>query len=203
MSDSFAPLFKNAVGRVQRFGGEQTLTWDFTSGVGNPMELVVGGSTYFTFTRTGGLTLESNIIWNTDSGGDVGAQYDTRPAAVNVATTLAVGAVTAVGDGAKLTLNRLTLGHADVDKYIDAEQGLASTPFLRYNSTHHRWEYTNDGITVLTFGSMSGVTTWDDLYALDKALAISTAPLIWTQTSATGVGFVSREVWRLRAQIRL
>ena len=99
MSDSFAPVFKNTDGQLQRFGGEQTLTWDFTSAAGNPMELVVGGATYFTFDRTGALSLESDVLWNTDSGGDVGAQYDTRPDAVHTTTTLAVGAVTGVGDG--------------------------------------------------------------------------------------------------------
>ncbi len=190
MSDSFAPTFKNSTGRIQQFGGEQTLTWDFTSALGNPMELVVGGSTVFTFSRTGALALESHVTWNTDASGNIGAQYDTRPDEIHVASSLAVGAVTGVGDGAQLLLNRLVLGHADVDKYIDAEQGLASTPFLRYNATHSRWEYSNDGIVVMTFGSLVGVTSWDDLYALDKTLTIDSTPLTWDQTSVTGSGFI-------------
>ena len=195
MSDSFAPVFKSAAGRFQQFGGEQTLTWDFTSAAGNPLELVVGGSTYFTFGRTGELTLESNILWNLDAGGNVGAQYDTRPNEVHVVSSVAVGAVSGVGDGAQLLLDRLVLGHADVDKYIDAEQGLASTPFMRYNATHHRWEYSNDGINVFTFGSSIGVTTWDDLYAADKLLLINATTLQWVQASTSDVAFaVSRNL---------
>ena len=89
-----------------------------------------------------------------------------------------------------MILNRVVLGHGNVDKYVDAEQGLASTPFLRYNAVHSRWEFSNDGITVYSFASLIGATTWDDIYALDKALTINSTALTWSQTLTTGSGFV-------------
>lgn len=189
MSTSHRPLFKNATGEVQLFGGEETLTWDFTSATGNPMELVVGGSTYFTFDRNGALQLESNISWNTDAGGTVGAQYDLRPSAAHIATSVAVGAISGTGDGAQLLLNKLILGHGDVDKYIDAEQGLGSTPFLRYNATTNRWEFSDDGVATTSFSAGFGTTTWDALYAADKTLLIDSTVLTFSQTSTTGYAF--------------
>jgi hypothetical protein len=190
MSDNRAPIYKNAEGRPQLFAGEDTLTWNFTSATGNPMELVVGGTTYFTFDRDGALQIKSDITWNSDGGGLIGNQYDNRPTTVNATTKVAVGAISGTGDGSSLTLNRLTIGHGNVDKYIDAEQGLASTPFMRYNAVHARWEFSNDGVVVVPFGAGGGgSSTWDDIYLLDKTLVINSTRLTFNQTSTTDVGF--------------
>lgn len=189
MSTSYAPLFKDAEGDLRQFGAEQTLTWNFTSATGNPMELQVGGSTYFTFDRNGALKLESNITWNTDSGGDVGAQYDTRPGKVHAATEVAVGALSGTGAGSRILLNSLVIGHGNVDKYIDAEQGLANTPFLRYHATNARWEFSDDGISVTSFNAGFGVVAWDTLYAADKTLLIDDTRLTFSQTSTSDVAF--------------
>jgi len=62
MSTSYAPTLINAAGRVQRFGAEESLTWNFTSVAGDPMTLQVGGAPYFTFDRTGALLIESDIL---------------------------------------------------------------------------------------------------------------------------------------------
>jgi len=189
MSTSRNPLYLNTSGRTQLFSGEDTLSWNFTSATGNPMELLVSSSTYFTFERDGSFTLEKDVTWNADSGGSVGDQYDLRPANVNAATKVAVGAVSGTGDGAKLELNTLTLGHTNVDKYIDAEQGLANTPALRYNAVNTRWEFSDDGISFTSFNAGFGTTDWDTLYAADKTLLINSTVLTFTQTSSTGIGF--------------
>ncbi|KKN49139.1 hypothetical protein LCGC14_0645870 [marine sediment metagenome] len=189
MSTNRNPLYLNTTGNTQLFSGEDTLAWDFTSGTGNPMELSVSGTTFFIFERDGSFTLEKDVTWRTDSGGTVGDAYDLRPASVNAATTLTVGAVSGAQPGALLVLNRLTLGHADVDKYIDAEQGLASTPALRYNAVNTRWEFSDNGIAYTAFSAGFGTTTWDALYAADKTLIIDAARLVFNQTSTTDVAF--------------
>lgn len=189
MSTNFSPLFRNTSGHTQRFGAEETLTWDFTSATGDPMVLLVGGATYFTFGRGGTLLIESNITWNADTGGDVGALYDHRPDNVSAASMLAVGAISAGSPGAKLQLNTLTLGHGNVNKYVDAEQGLGNTPFMRYNAVNTRWEFSDDGITATAFSAGFGTTTWDALYAADKTLIVDSTVLTFNQTATTGVAF--------------
>ncbi len=189
MSTDFSPLFRNTSGHTQRFGAEETLTWDFTSATGDPMVLLVGGSTYFTFGRGGTLLIESNITWNADTGGDVGALYDHRPDSVSAASLLAVGAISAGSPGAKLQLNTLTLGHGNVNKYIDAQQGLPNTPALRYNAVNTRWEFSDDGIAYTAFSAGFGTTTWDALYASDQTLIIDSTVLTFNQTATTGVAF--------------
>jgi hypothetical protein len=78
--------------------------------------------------------------------------------------------------------NTLTLGTADVNKYIDANQGLANTPSIRYDSVANRWGFTDDGITWTTFAAI--VSSWDEIYAVDKTLDINDIGLVWTQTGS-------------------
>lgn len=189
MSTNRNPIFVNAAGNIQVFDGEDTLRWDFTSGTGNPMELLVSSSVYFTFDRNGVFTIESDIKWNADTGGDIGEQYDYRPDNINAASKVAVGAASGVGDGAKLELNTLTLGHGNVNKYIDAEQGLGNTPAIRYNAVNTRWEFSDDGISYTSFNAGFGTTDWDTLYAADKTLLINSTVLTFTHTNTSGVGF--------------
>ena len=196
MATNYSPLLINTAGKIQRFGAEEALVWNFTSAAGDPLTLQVGGAPYFTFNRTGAFLIESNILWNADSGGDIGAQFDTRPGVVNIATTVAVGAVLAGAlPGAKLELNKLTLGHADVDKYIDAEQGLVNTPALRYNAVNTRWEFSDNGIAYTSFNAGFGAVAWDTVYAADKTLLINSTVLTFDHTNTSGIGFtVSRNL---------
>ena len=116
-------------------------------------------------------------------------------------TAAFAGGLTAVGTGifgSTVTVGNasgtptLSLGGGDVTKYINASQGLANTPAIRYNHVSNRWEYTDDGITYYTF--LSAGTTWDGVYSTDKTLDINSTAVAWAQTgSNTGSAFtVSR-----------
>lgn len=147
-------------GTVIQYGTEDAALIDFGSATGNPFEIKVGGGTYFTFERDGSLRIEEDLVWNVDAGGDVGTQYDYRPDTINASNQIAVGAVSGIGDGTRLVLNRVVLGHGNVDKYVDADQGAGSglpgTPAVRYNATHQRWEATDDGVVYFTLSGAPG-----------------------------------------------
>lgn len=195
MADSRAPLYLNSsTGNVDVFGGEDALTWNFTSAAGNPVTINVGGSPYFTMDRTGEFQLEAGITWNADSGGDVGEQYDHRPDNVHVATQAAVGAASGVGDGSRLSLNSLIIGHGNVNKTLGADQGLGPIPNIRYNAAGAKWQFSDDGIAYVDMSALVA-PTWDNIYALDKTLDIDSTVLTFDQSATTGVGFtVSRNL---------
>jgi hypothetical protein len=189
MSTNRSLLFRSTTtGRPEIFDGESTLTWNFTSVAGDPVVVQVSGTDYFTGTRDGDFSIERNYLVNTDGAGDIGETTDHRPDNINAATQIAVGATGGLL-GSRLTLNTLTLGHGNVDKHIDADQGLGNTPSIRYNAIQAKWQYANDGVTWVNFGVPGGPVTWDDIYLSDKTLTIDTSALIWTQTSTSGNAF--------------
>ena len=138
----------------------------------------VQGGSFYLMKSTG-----ANILWDTDGGGSIGASGATRPANVYAATTVNAA-------GSVLKTNAVDLGPAAAtDKTITALQS-GSSPYIKYVNGSGKWQFSNNGVDVLDFGT-SNVATWDDLYASDtnnNVLRISTQnePLTIQQIATKG-----------------
>ena len=61
------------------------------------------------------------------------------------------------GSEVQITGNTLSVGDdLDTDKFINARNGDANLPFLKYNSALSRWEKSNDGLVAQDIGAGGG-----------------------------------------------
>ncbi len=123
----------------------------------------------------------ADLLWDTDGGGSIGGSAANRPANVYADTSM-------VGGGTVVQAQTVQLGPAaDNDKTLTALQS-ATSPYIKYVNGSGKWQFSNDGVTPLDFGT-SAVLSWDDLYALDQSLTIDGSVLTFTQTATTGTAF--------------
>jgi len=124
----------------------------------------------------------ADLLWDTDGGGSIGGSSANRPANVYASTAV-------FGGGTKVQTQELQLGPAaDTDKTITAQQS-ATSPYIKYVNGSTKWQFSNDGVTPLDFGT-SNVASWDDVYDVDPdgVLTIDTVnkPFEVEQTSVQG-----------------
>jgi hypothetical protein len=67
-------------------------------------------------------------------------------------------------------------GTATANKYLKSANGSANLPFIRYNETSDRWEFSDDGLNTVTFSTSSG-----------SGLSASTTKGVFITASQVGV----------------
>jgi hypothetical protein len=184
MATDRTPVWFDAVSdtRLHPYGVADTLKWNFTDvGAGDPMVVQLSGADSFVLHRSGAMRTTAGYQTLVDGVGAVGLQYTFRPTTVNASTSVAAGAVFGAGAGSRLARNSLTLGHGNVNKYLYADQGLASAPGLRYDAVAARWQYSHDGVvwSTMVLGGLEVLTFHQTivLSTVSDTTAIGLAPL--------------------------
>jgi hypothetical protein len=193
------PIWFDVAGdsRAHPYGTSDTLKWNFTNtGVADPVAVQLGGVDSFVFYRSGAIRTAQGYQALTDGVGAVGLQYTFRPANVFAAGQVAVGAILGTGDGARLRLNSLTLGHAAVDKYLYADQAGASTPCLRYQAVAAKWQYSHDGVSFATMQWAGGLEVLEFRQIITLSIASPT-----TNVGLTPGGPVLEAAIRVATQV--
>jgi hypothetical protein len=100
------------------------------------------------------------------------------------------------------TADRFAVGIGKTgDKYLEADTGAASLPFVRYNDTTKRWEFTNDGTTIIDLASGGGITPtahkalYDLIHFIDDGPAEGFVSGAYKETLPAGDPFPTSETW--------
>jgi len=169
---------------------QDMLTWDVNSNRAVSIKSGTGAGNYgFIIENQGALT----SYVRTSYAGDLQIYADTTSGQADL--TLASGGNTTISCGRALNIHVDTVGNtydlsltvpdSATQEILFRAHGSAQIPFNSASPDNDLVGFTATSVIgALNEVKDGAVTTWDDLYALDKALTIDGDPLVFTQTSA-------------------